>query len=342
MVVEKTEQEAAEETKPAEEKGSEEKSTEDKAAAEVEAKQEAAVEKLGAEFDKKADEGEEHTADTETEEKEAKAKEEAEAKAKADEESSEAPGKEVDESLLERAEQAGMSKDKAGEFSSKEDLERAVVLLEETQSEKEKTPEELETEKKAKEDAEAKVEDDKADYDCKLNPAEYDEGLIKVVNELGTMLKKRVVALEAGQSKHANTLVSNRVSNHTDWLDSKINRLSDEGLRTIYGKGDIDDLDGDSEQFKARAALDVKISKIAADLRLAKKTVPSRNKLFDRAIEALHKGKSTTKADAETKAKLEARKKEALGPGSNRVSTENAEAQALQTNKDFDKKIDED
>lgn len=341
------EQKAAAETKAAETKVAEEKAAKEKTAAEEKAatEQDAAVEKLGKDFDKKADEGEEHTAYTETEEKEAKEKAEAEAKTKADEESGKKdPDKEdeVDDSLLERAEQAGMSREKAGEFSNKEDLERTVELLEESQTKKEKTPEELETEKKAKEETEAKVKDDEAPYDCKLDPNEYDEGLIKAVNDLGTELKKRVVALESGHSKHAEALVSDRVTKHTDWLDSRINRMSDDDLEKVYGKGDIDDLEEDGEQFKARAALDTKITKIAAGLRKAKKTVPSRNKLFDMAIESLHKGKKTKKADAETKAKLEARAKESVGPGSSKVSAETAEAKALQTQKDFDNKIDED
>jgi len=322
----KDEQDAAAETEAAETKA-----TEEKAATE----QDAAVEKLGKDFDRKFDEGDDDTADTET-------PEEKEAKIKADEDASKKdPDKEVDESLLERAEQAGMSREIAGEFGSKEDLERAVVLLEERPVEKAKTPEELETEKKAKEDAEAKVKDDEAPYDCKLDPAEYDEGLIKAVNDLGTDFKKRILALEAGHSKHADTLVSDRLSKHTDWLDSKVNRLSDEDLKKVYGEGDIDDLDEDSDEFKARAALDTKITKIAVDFRKAKKPVPPRNKLFSMAIEALHKGKKTT-VDAETKAKLAARAKEALGPGSSRVSAETAEAQALQLGKDFDKKAYED
>ena len=321
----KDEQDAAAETEAAETKA-----TEEKAATE----QDAAVEKLGKDFDRKSDEGDDDTADTET-------PEEKEAKIKADEDASKKdPDKEVDESLLERAEQAGMSREIAGEFGSKEDLERAVVLLEERPVEKAKTPEELETEKKAKEDAEAKVKDDEAPYDCKLDPAEYDEGLIKAVNDLGTDFKKRILALEAGHSKHADTLVSDRMAKHTDWLDSKVNRLSDEDLKKVYGEGDIDDLDEGGDEFKARAALDTKITKIAVDFRKAKKPVPPRNKLFSMAIEALHKGKKTT-VDAETKAKLAARAKEALGPGSSRVSAETAEAQALQVHKDFDKKIDD-
>jgi len=329
--------EAAAETKAVETKAAEEKATAEKAASE----QEAAAVKLGTDFDKKTKEGEENTAYTETpEDKEAKAK--AEAEKKADEESSKkGPDKEVDESLLKRAEQAGISREKSEEFSSKEDLERTVELLEESQSVKAKTPEELETEKKAKTEAEVKVKDDEAPYDCKLNPAEYDEGLIKVLNDLGTELKKRVVALEAGHSKHAESLVSDRVIKHTDWLDSKINRLSDDDLKKVYGEGDIDDLEEGGEQFKARAALDTKITKIAAGLRKAKKSVPSRNKLFDMAIEALHKGKTTKKADADTKAKLAARAKEAIGGGSSKVSAETAEAKAVQVQKDFDQKVDE-
>jgi len=313
-----------------------------KATAESDAAAEKEAEKLGTDFDKKADEGDDHTAYTETEEeKEAKAKAEVEAKKEADEKASgKDPDKEVDESLLERAEQAGMSREKAGEFSSKEDLERTVGLLEEGQSKKEQTPEEKEAEEKAKADAETKVKDDEAPYECKLNPDEYDEGLIKAVNELGTTLKKRVVALESSHSKHAKAIDSDRITKHTDWLDSKINRLSDDDLKKVYGEGDIDDLEEGSEQFKARAALDTKIAKTAADLRKAKKSVPSRNKLFDMAIEALHTGKKT-KVDAKTKAKLEARKKEALGGGSSRVSAESSEAEAVQTQKDFDQKLDE-
>ena len=340
-----TQQAAVAEAKVAETKAAEEKVATEKTAAEekVAAEQDTAAEKLGTDFDKKADEGDDHSAYTETEEeKEAKVKAEAEAKTKADEEAGiKDPDKEVDESLLERAENSGMSREKAGEFSSKEDLERAVVLLEESQSEKAKTPEELETEKKAKEEAEAKVKDDEAPYDCKLDPAEYDEGLIKGLNDLGTDLKKRIVALEASHSKHAESLVSDRVTKHTDWLDSKVNRIADEDLKKVYGEGDIDDLEEGSEQFKARATLDTKITKIATDLRKAKKTVPSRNKLFDMAIESLHKGKKTS-VDAKTKAKLDARAKQALGGGSSKVSAETTEAKALQTNKDFDKKMDED
>ncbi len=343
---ETNEQEAAAEaeTKVAETKAAEEKSAEEKKATEEKAatEQDAAAEKIGTEFDKKADEGEEHSAYTETEEeKEAKAKAEAEAKTKADEEASEKdPDKEVDESLLERAEQAGLSREKAGEFGSKEDLERTVKLLEERLSEKAKTPEEVEAEKKATEEAEVKVKDDEAPYDCKLNPDEYDEGLIKAVNDLGSMLKKRVVALEGSHFKHAAAIDSDRVTKHTDWLDSKINRLSDDDLKKVYGEGDIDDLEENSEQFKARANLDMEIAKIATDLRKAKKSVPSRNKLFDKAIESLHKGKKT-KVDAKTKAKLEARAKEAIGGGSSKVSAESAEAEVLQANKDFDQKINE-
>ncbi len=322
----------AAETKAAEEKAVEEK---------VETESDTTAEKLGADFDKKADEGEDHTAET-AEEKEAKEKAEAEKAAKetkADEETGkEVPGKEVDESLLERAVRAGMSLERARKYGSKEDLEQIVELLEEGQSEKGKVSEESEAEKKAKEQTEA----DEAPYDCKLDPNEYDEGLIKGLNELGTMLKKRVVALETSLTKHAETLASDRVTKHTVWLDSMINRMSDDDLEKVYGKGDIDDIEEGSEQFKARAALDVKITKIANDLRDAKKAVPSRGKLFDMAIESLHKGKSTKTADAKTKAKLAERAKEAVGKGSSKVSAETAEAIALQANKDFDKEIDTD
>ena len=327
-----------------EQKATETKATEETKPTEEKVESDTAVEKLGADFDKKVDEGEEDTAEK-TEETEAKEKaeaEEAEEKTKADEEAGEkVPVKEVDESLLERAVRAGLSLARARQYGSAEDLEHTVTLLEESQNEagtkSEKTPEEQETEKKAKKEA------DEAPYDCKLDPNEYDEGLIKGLNELGTMLKKRVVGIEASLSSHANTLASDNVAKHTAWLDSQINRLSDEDMEKVYGKGDIDDIEEGGEQFKARATLDTTIKKIATDLRDAKKTVPSRKKLFDMAIESLHKGKSTkTSADAKTKAKLAARAKEAVGGGSSKVSAETAEAIALQAQKDFDKQLDED
>ena len=336
MVTEATETEVA-----AEKQAAEEKTAVEKAAAEEQTK----AEDLGKDFDKKADEpGEEHSAYTETpEDKEARETAEAEAKAKADEKSSEekASDDEVDESLLERAEEAGMTREKAGEFGSKEDLERACELLEERQDEEAMTPEEVEAEKQAKADVEAKIEDDKKPYDCGLDPAEYDEDLIKVLNELGTDLKKRVVALEGSHTTNRTAIDSDRVMRNTDWLDSKFNRMSDEALVKVYGEGDIEDIDEGSDQFKARAKLDIQITKIAGDFRRTKKPMPSRNKLFDLAIETLHKGKSTKKVDAKTAAKLEARKKQALGPGSTKVSAETAETKALQTNKDFDSKLDD-
>jgi hypothetical protein len=58
------------------------------------------------------------------------------------------------------------------------------------------------------------------------------------------------------------------------------------------------------------------------------------------AIKKLHKGK--TKVDAKTKVKLESRAKEALGGGSSKVSAESAEQIAVQAQKEFDAKIDED
>lgn len=309
------------------------KATEEKAATE-EVKQDVAAVELGNKFDKKADEGDDHTAYNETPEDKAKA--EAEAKVKADEKSSvEDPNKEVDDSLLERAVRVGLNLKQAKEYGSL--LESTVSLLEESQSKK--APEDGETDTKAKEEADAKAKDDEAPYDCGLDPAEYDEGLIKGLNELGTMLKKRVVALETGHTKNTESLHSVRITKHTDWLDSKVNHLP-ENLTEVYGKGEIDDIEMDSDQFKARAALDTKISTIASELRAAKKPVPSRNKLFDMAITELHK--STIKADDKTKAKLKARAKEALGGGSGRVSAETADAEALQANKDFDSQLDED
>lgn len=338
-------EEVAAETKATEEKSTEEKVTEEKAAEEkVATDADIEAEKLGDDFDKKTDEGDEHTAYTDTpEEKEVKEKAEAEAKTKADEEASEKDSgkEEVDVILLKRAEQVGMSTEKAGEFSSKEDLERTVELLEESQSKKEQTPEEKETEQKVKEEAEAKVKDDESPYDCKLDPSEYDEGLIKAVNELGTMLKVRVVALEAGHSKQVKALHSDRVTKHTDWLDSRIGRLKDDDLGKIYGEGDIDDIEETSEQFKARATLDTKIFELEAGLQKTKKHVPSRNKLFDMAIESLHKTK-TTKVDAKTAEKLKVRAAQALGPGSSKVSVESGEAEAVQIQKDFDEELDKD
>ncbi len=316
-----------------------------------EVKQDEVAEKLGTDFDKKADQGDDHSAYTETPEekeaKEAKAKTEAEdaEKAKADEETGKKDPEEVDDSLLERAVKAGLSLERARNYGSKEDLEHTVKLLEDSQSkaisEKGKTPEEIETEKQAKEAVQAKVKEDEAPYDCKLDPELYEEGLIKALNEQGTMLKKRIVALESGHTKHAESLKSNRTDKYTDWFDSKCNRLSDDDLKEVYGNGELDDFELDSEQFKARAALDTKITEIASGLHTANKTVPSRNKLFNLAIDAIHKGKSTTKADAKTKAKLAERAKQAVGGGSSKVAAEIAESKALKANKDFDSKLDE-
>lgn len=316
----------------------------DKAADEKEA--ETTAVQLGAEFDKKikvVEDGEDLSAyNAEEGAEEGKdEKKEADEKSGKEEDSGHEEEEDVDQGLLDRAEKVGISQAKAGEFSTKADLEKTVELLEASHIEKVQSPEEKESEAKAKEEAEAKAKEDAAPYDCGLSPEEYDEGLIKVLNELGTNLKKRVVALEDGHNKNTTTLRSRSVTAHTEWLDAKVNGLQDEDLAKVYGKGEIDDFADDSDEFKARAKLDTEISRIAKDLRDNKKRVPSRNKLFNKAIENLHKGKNT-KVDAKTKAKLKERAKQSLGGGSGKVSAKTAEEQALQANKEFDAKMDED
>jgi len=253
---------------------------------------------------------------------------------KADEKSSEAKADTKEDEkfspdLLERAAKAGLTLAQATSFGSPQNLENALSIFK---------PKESGSEKKSGDDKGTEV----AEYDCGLNPDNYDEGVIAAINKVGKenlalkALLEKATADIAGSTK-ATTQQAERA--HTDWLDRQIERLGDE-YKDIFGKGTIDDLEEDTPEYKNRAAIDTEMLVLLAGYRQTGQKVPSRTKLFSMALNNKFGDKTKQAAVTETKEKLEKRAKQTLGRGSESSSAATGMEKALKANKDFDAELD--
>jgi len=227
-------------------------------------------------------------------------------------------------------------------------VEEVPVLEKEVEAEiakieKQSTEEEVEekVEVKPEEKIEEKEKSEDEPYDSGLDPDEFDEGYIKVVNEMGQKFTDEIKTLKSEKAELANLVTDQNSQRYTDWLDRKINALGDD-FTEIYGEGEFDDIEPASEQFENRAKLDKRITLTAQAYKSMGKPVPSRNKLFNQAVTYLHKEiVNKSKTDEETIKKLAERKGQVIGKVSKKGSTISALEKATQAMKDFDKKVDE-
>lgn len=216
-----------------------------------------------------------------------------------------------------------------------EDVEAEIAKIEKQSTVKEEKPEE-----KPEEKAEEKDKDDT--YDAGLDPEEFDEDFIKVVNGMGQKFTDEIKVLKSEKSDLANLVQVQEFRRHTDWLDRKINGLGDDFVE-IYGEGEFDDIEPASEYFENRAKLDNRIALTAKAYKNMGRPVPSRNKLFDHAVSYLHKDiVNKSKTEEETVKKLAERRGQVIGRASNKGSTTSALERSAESMKAFDKKVEED
>ncbi len=300
------------------------------------------------EFDKKVEEepnGEETDTADEKAEIEAKAKAEqdakaAEAKEKAEKEAEEKAGekgtqeddKVFDTNLLERAAKAGLTLAQAKSFSDPKDLEAALGIFEAAQSTE---PGDTADKKDAAGDKETGGE---KPFDCGLSKDEYDDALVDSINKMGNSLVSRINKLEADKLAFQKDSEERSIGEHTSWLDDQFNGLGEE-FKDVLGKGKFGDISKDSKQFKNRAAVDSEMAAIVAGYQKTGKALPSKKKVFERAINNTFGDEVKRAANAETAAKLKQRASQTVGRGS-RGSASAGTDKALQAQKDFDAKID--
>lgn len=233
--------------------------------------------------------------------------------------------------LFERAEAVGLTQKQVESFSSAEDLENTLEILESRH--KEKQPE-----KPAKTEV---VEDDKP-FDCGLDPEKYDEGLIKAVNKMGndfkaemTALKKENAALKATTDSFSEKENRKAAKEHLDWFDGQLNSL--EGFEDVFGKGTIKDIEKGSAEWKNRAVLDKTMFTIAKGYEAAGEKIPSKNELFQLALNMKFVDKIKSAVIAGAGKKLDKRVAQTLGRGSGKGAPMTAIDKAKQANSDFDK-----
>ena len=187
-----------------------------------------------------------------------------------------------------------------------------------------------------------KVEEAKEEekYDCGLDPDEYDEGVIKKFNEEGQARLNTEKALKEENARLHDAVMTQNRQRTADWLDSKINALGADFHETL-GEGEFEDLEPASAQMENHIKLGTRMGVIVKAYQQAGKPIPSRNKLFTRAVSDLfNKEINKSKTEADTIQKLNARASQVIGKGSRKGATISAAEQTLQAMKEFDAKID--
>ena len=238
-----------------------------------------------------------------------------------------APSKEEIQALIERAAAVGLTQEQVESFSSKEDLENTVGILESRH--KAKTTEEP-----------AQAEEEKP-FDSGLDPEKYDEGLIAAVNKIGNelvALKKENAALKGTVDTFSERDRRQAINQHTSWFDNQLAGL--EGYEDTFGKGTIKDLEKGSVEFKNRAALDEEMFTIAAGYKAVNRPVPAKADLFQMALNVKFPDKVKGAVIAGAGKKLDRRASQALGRGSSKGSPATELEKAKQANSEFDKKLD--
>lgn len=241
---------------------------------------------------------------------------------------------EIDDELAERIEKVGLTQEQVEKFSSIEDLEAALDMLEAN------APSGKETGRKAEEPAPKKTEEADKPYECGLDKEKYDEGVISAINKVGDTLLARISKLEKVNATLTAQNTQRAENEATTWFDSQIAALGPD-FEDVFGKGNIDDIKRGSKQFKNRAALDKEITKIIVGCRAVGDPIPAKNKLFQTALRNLHQEKLTQKDLKTTKEKLGSRATQAIGRGSSKASATTVADKVRQANSDFDAKLNE-
>ena len=353
-------EENASEQKP-EDKATEEKKTADDKQTEEKGEHltSEAVE-MHSEFDKKIDEEEDVVEDKKGDEEKGKkdekttSDEQSAGKDKgADDTDSGTGEKGIDETLLARAVAVGYDKEQAEKMDSVGVLANTVSMLEAKKADESSSDDTKAEEKKAQEEKEAadkKAEEDAKPFDCGLK-TEGDDGyepeMVDVINKMGQKftdeindLKKENTEFKAERVENAKVAETKATEVYTTWLDGQFKATGDD-FKDVFGEGSIDKHKEGSDEFKNRAKVDSKIALLVAGYKATKQDLPSREDLFQEALSSVFSEKVTQVAVGSTTGKLKNRAKQTIGKGSSGSAAKTGMEEAIQTQSDFDTKIDE-
>jgi len=238
----------------------------------------------------------------------------------------------VSDELAERAVKAGFSVEKIEKFSTVEDLENAVEVIESHQVK-------VEPEKKPEVKVEQKAGEEKP-YDCGLDPEMYDPGVIGAINKVGDTLLAENKQLKQQLAGITGKFQADEVAETTKWFDNKLAELG-EDFEPVFGKGAFNDVRKESAEFKNRAALDTEMTALRAGYAAVGKPLPSKDRIFEMALNNLHKDKLKQAELKPTILKLKTRAGQTISRSTSKTAVTTTADKLRQANATLDDKIQE-
>jgi hypothetical protein len=197
-------------------------------------------------------------------------------------------------------------------------------------------------EKPAPEKKEDKTDDKEAEdeYESDLDPEEWDEEVIELDKKRGQQHLEEMRTLKQQNDALQAKLQQQEVQQFTEWADRKFNGLGEEFVE-VFGEGDYDDIEPGSEQYENRGKLLNRMNLIAQAYQNLNKPIPSRSKLFDRALQREFKQIiEKPKNQQKTVERLKKRAGQVIGKGAKGSKDISADEKVARAMKDFDSKLD--
>jgi len=261
-------------------------------------------------------------------------------------------GEQLSDELLQRAEAVGISKEDATAVGNPKALEASVSILEsrsQKQDDDKKEGDEKDGDSKGGDKSADKGDEEDKPYDCGLDPKEWEPELIESLNKQGQQqqdtikeLRKDVEGLKGELASERKSAGAREAEAFTEQFDGMVSGLGDDFADEL-GKGTIDDLDANSQEYKNRVAVQDKMIVLANGYASSKKgKPPSVQGLFEEAVQLVFPNKKAAVAVKEVSKKAKARASQSIGRGADSGRKKTGSDKALDANIEFDKKLDED
>lgn len=231
---------------------------------------------------------------------------------------------EIDPSLIERAGKAGMTESQIKGFSTAKDLENVIDILEAQKGSEQQDEQEQE-----------KQEEDE-EYDCKLDRTLFEDALVDTINNLGKQFQSKIKEIEQKYSTLETGYQQQQAEEFDNWLDGQFNSL-DEDFKEVFGEGDVKTVANKPDNFKNRSAVFAEMRALAAGYEATGQKVPSRDKLFELALNNKFGNIKQKAAANKTSKMLTGRAKQALGRSSRQPSNKKGVDEAVLLSEQFDK-----
>ena len=244
----------------------------------------------------------------------------------------------ISDELIARAAEADIDQTQAKSFSSPEDLERTLTILEKVKA-------------KPADDKDTGGEKEDADkvktFEVKLDEELYDPEIVKAVKGMNEHYASAVGTLQSQLAETQQQLkelqdfnANQQTITFETQFDSMIDGLGDE-FKELLGEGPGSKLDANSAQFKNREKIIEEMSDFVAARQNRGKPIPAQAEIFDRAVKVVFSDKANSLAAKRTRSSVKKRSGQIIENSTGgKGKTLTAEQEALKVSSDFDKKLD--